>query len=125
MIRDSRDLRIKYDALVMFRQLLEETGKTSDEAQALIRDYKKEIRDYFKRDKDKAHLVKDYGIDGYIEKLIVPFDISDAELWFEEEVYIPSPNSYYDCTGRVFTGWHRIYKQGERTVIYHRVCVDC
>lgn len=130
MIRNNNDLRIKYEALRMFIELAEEMGKQNDaKLQDAIKEYKKEIRGYLNRRNKQSlfrgTLVKDYGCDGLIEKIVVPFDIADAEIWFENEIYMPPINSAYDCTGRAFSGWHRIYKQGGRTVIYHRVCIDC
>lgn len=133
MIRNKRELRMKYELLEIVKSALKERKFQCSEEKVdwLIKVYKKEIREYLRRDKEqedsllRGTLVKDYGVDGIIEKLVVPFDVSDAELWFENEIRIPYYPSAYDCTGQAFTSWHRIYKQGGRTVIYHRISVDC
>lgn len=90
-----------------------------------LRDILRDMRAYTHRPASASVLVKNYGIDGYIERFDIPAEVTDPEAYFEEFhrlEYIPSP---YDCTGQGFTSWHRIFEKpagGWRC--YHRVGVD-
>lgn len=65
--------------------------------------------------------------DGYIELVSIPtvFDnIYDAESFFEDFIAMPHFNSMYDCTGRPFTAWYKIFKRNGQFYAYHSVCLD-
>lgn len=75
----------------------------------------------------ERHVVKQFGIDGYIELIELPDTIKtadEAERYFMENEYVPAPNSAYDCTGRLFSGFHKIFLRRGRYMAYHRICFD-
>jgi hypothetical protein len=49
----------------------------------------------------------------------------EAEVMFREEEFIPKTYSAYDCTGKAFTAWHKLYqKPNGEWWCYHRVAFD-
>lgn len=63
---------------------------------------------------------------GYTELIIFPAGTSRevAAQVFEDDYYLPRPNSMYDCTGEAFTAIVEIYVHREMTVIVHDVWLD-
>ncbi len=92
-----------------------------------VKEVKRAIREYVGRPATESQLVKDYGIDGYIVKFPLPERIStegEAEEYFLSQHYIEATNSPYDCTGKAFTEWYRIFKIRGRFYAYHSVGFD-
>ena len=125
-IRNTRDLREAYQTIKLINDCIKLKNDTCiDGFVRYIIEIKQEIRKY-NHEVPCSRLVKDYGIDGYIELYELPNydDIKDAREYFEEcerICYTPSP---YDCTGQAFTVWYKIFKRWGRTWVYHRVGFD-
>jgi len=72
-------------------------------------------------------IVKDNGFDGFVELVTLPSDIDNepyANKFFHEYVYMDCPNSMYDCTGKAFTSWYKLFKRNGHFYAYHSVCMD-
>lgn len=121
-IRSSRDLRLAYEHMRFITDFVKRFGMTGDKVQEMLKDIKRQIRDYNKRESDRR-LVCSYGIDGYIELIELP-DVEDPVEYFEECEYLHYIPSQYDCTGQRFTEWYKIFKRNGKTMAYHCVGVD-
>lgn len=118
-------LRTNYSLI----RILTAQGEPKDEATlGLIRKLKQDIRRQLKKGvADGRRIVKDDGIDGYIELITLPGFIKSmesAEEYFENEIRIEPCYSIYDCTGKPFTSWEKIFERNGRFMAYHRVCFD-
>lgn len=130
-VYDVESARNAYKAIKMFTEF----GKESI-VKNLIDDIKRDLRkwshksynvvSFFDGDIERR-IVKDYGIDGFLELVMLPDSINseeNAKEFFHEHMYIEPINSMYDCTGRVFTGWYKLFNRNGRFISYHRVCMD-
>lgn len=125
LIKTERELRINYEHLKMYEALYQE--RPTEHIADAVKDIKKAIRKYRDRSETAVVVVKDFGIDGTILLQELPEWVNDektAEEMFMKLYYIPCPNGPYDCTGRLFTGWYKIFKRRGRWMVYHRICVD-
>jgi hypothetical protein len=125
-ICNKRDLRLAYEMLFLMQSLVNQGINIDYNLTGLkVIELKKSIRKYHKRKPQiQSHIVKNYGMDGYVELVEIP-DVSDPYAWFDDNMvmkYIPSP---YDCTGQSFTYWYKIFKRNGKWIAYHRVAVDC
>ena len=129
-VYDKESARTAYNAVKMFEELKDVNIKD------YIDDLKREIRkwtnrkcfvdSFFDGDVDRR-VVKDYGIDGFIEFVTLPEGIDNekyADEFFHRYVYIEPVNSLYDCTGKIFTSWYKLFKRKGRFYAYHSVSVD-
>ena len=124
-IRNNRDLKRAYESLFIYNEISNEYGET-DLLKTCIKDQKRKIRAYIHKPTDRR-LIKDNGIDGYVEKILLPNTLrtkKDAVSYFEEEEYMTCIPSQYDCTGQRFTCWYRIAEQNGRFYAYHCVGAD-
>ena len=124
-IYNDRDLRRAYEHLNLIKELSAQ-HTLNEGTRAYSNDLKRAIRKYTNRTKDR-HLVKDYGIDGYVELIQLPANLSDfasAEEYFNSEERMVCIPSQYDCTGQLFTCWHKIFKRRDRFYAYHCIGVD-
>lgn len=136
-INNERDYRIGYELL---RILSKDGGKRFE---SYITELKRNLRQYASRKPVvyvgmgftcERRIIKDYGIDGYIEIVSIPevFDkIEDsetdgpgAESFFKDFIEIQAYPSPYDCTGQKFTTWHKIVKRNGQYWAYHSVAID-
>ena len=65
--------------------------------------------------------------DGYTELVTIPevFDTEEsADEFFKDFIWMDSPHSMYDCTGKAFTSWYHLFKRNGRFCAYHRVAMD-
>ena len=134
MIQNSRDLRMKYEYLLLANKLKNEVSSIDiDRYNDFINEIKKEIRDYHKReDERKERLIKDYGIDGGIVLLELPKEINSikidsfelADEYFKAYEYRRCTPSIYDCTGQSFTNWYKIIKRNNKFYAYHSIGFD-
>lgn len=65
--------------------------------------------------------------DGYTELVTIPevFDTEEsANEFFKDFIWMDSPHSMYDCTGKAFTSWYHLFKRNGRFYAYHRVAMD-
>lgn len=116
-IKDSYDLELSY-------QLLRNTwAKIHFNAPAVIA-IKRGIRRY--RERPARHRVISGDHDGYIALIGLPKAQSkeDANTIFCAEHYIQSPNSPFDCTGRPFTSWYKLFQRNGSWWAYHSVSFD-
>lgn len=125
-IRGKKDLQFAYGFLaILEKEAINQ--KENKKLQKIIVDYKKEIRAYVNKKESDRRIVKEYGIDGYIELIALPERLTDLENaieYFEEVekcVYIPSP---YDCTGQAFTNWYKVFKRQNKFYAYHSIGFD-
>lgn len=120
-------LREAYEELFLFKNLCQEFGVDYDKATKRI---KKSIREYYKRQRER-NIIKDYGIDGYVELLELPISVDTwkteekvCEYFEESEFYIEPYYSAYDCTGKAFTSWFKPVLRRGKWYVYHSVCFD-
>jgi len=125
-ITEKRDLKIAYDTINLYKEASNRFPEKKEIIKAHIDDLKKDIRKYYKEQRTMT-LVKDYGIDGYIELVALPSFIKtkeEADMYFEENNALRISPSIYDCTGRAFTGWFKTFLRRGRYMAYHSVCFD-
>lgn len=75
----------------------------------------------------ERRIIKDYGIDGFVELVCLPEVISSkesADEFFEEFMRMECEPSMYDCTGQAFTNWHKTVKRRGNYWVYHSVSFD-
>ena len=123
MIRNSKNLRDAFKIVHFFK----ENGQ--DRLKAII-DVKREIRAYLGEESDNDIYCKviksDY--DYYVELLTLGDDDgvteTEAEDYFRETYFIPVYHSQYDCTGKPFTCWYKIFKRRGLWMAYHCVGIN-
>lgn len=119
----------KYREAWIMRRFIEQTIAelgNGEKARAYLDDLKRSIREY--RDRPTLNIIKEYGIDGFIELDALPEQIEtelDAEEYFEENMRLVCTPSQYDCTGQLFTSWHKLVKRRGRWYVYHAIACDC
>lgn len=116
-IRNEKDLRRAYEVL----RMCFEFGANNTQ----VADLKRDIRKYLKRTSDRRLIKSDW--DNCIVLVTLPDFIDnreDAEEYFEAREYICPRYPAYDCTGRPFTAWHKVFKRNDRWMIYHCVTTD-
>lgn len=70
-------------------------------------------------------LVKSYGIDGYIIKMLYPNNLNMFDKKeIEDALTINKNYSAYDCTGRAFTSWISFFDVPQGCIIYHSIGFD-
>lgn len=137
-VRNSRDFRDGYEMLNMFVRF-DGQFDNPEKAQETVVSLKRELRKFAHRDTAvdvgcgfmcDRRIVKDYGIDGYIELVSLP-DVIDAldgedgaDAFFNEFLYIRYRPSMYDCTGQAFTSWYKLFKRNGQFWAYHSVGFD-
>lgn len=117
-LRNKRDVEL-YISLI---RLVE----NNPEARNWCIDAKRAIREYLTQDNTRGNIIRsDY--DGYVELAELPEDITDmetAEEYFNcymRREYVPSQ---YDCTGQIFTRWHKLFIRRGRYHVYHGLAMD-
>lgn len=126
IIRTAKDCRLYIGLVRLLEQALPKVDDP-EAARAIVVEYKRAIRAYLGAPDTGRRIVKDYGIDGCIVRVELPEEVQtylDAMEWFdacEHIEWIPGP---YDCTGRAFTSWFRLFYVGGRYVCYHRIARD-
>lgn len=115
------------DGLRMVYEMLGLAKDLEGRKEALEISIKRAIRVYSQRPSpDYRRIVKDEGMDGYIELVMLPaFDSEEgADGFSRDRYYIEAPHSAYDCTGRCFTSWYKLFRRRGNWWAYHRVAVD-
>lgn len=119
-----------YDWLQICKEMCELYGYDVNEiAKDEIIKKKRKIRDIYKQENEKPerHIVHDNGIDGYIELLQLPEEITTRETadeWFQYNKYMEYVPSAFDCTGQRFTSWYKLVERNGRWWAYHCILVD-
>ena len=137
MIRDSKDLRFKYETLLWLKKIKDKYYSLDidsyNDSVKEIKKIKREIRDYYKRESErKERFIRDDGIDGSIVLIELPGEINSvkidsfelAEEYFKAYEYRTYRPSMYDCTGQIFTSWYKIIKRNNKFYAYHCVSFD-
>lgn len=127
-IRNRNDLELAYRILyTMADTIANATGMDKDKAEGLTKtsnyiiELKRSIRAYQHKASDRRCIQCDY--DGYVELVEVP-DVSDLEAWFDDNERLTYRPSAYDCTGQLFTVWHKFFRRNGHMMMYHRVAAD-
>lgn len=119
-----------YEAIQICKELCEQQGYDVNEICGdKILKRKRKIREIYKRENEKPerHIVHDNGIDGYIELLQLPEEITTRETayeWFQYNEYMECVPSAFDCTGQRFTNWYKLIERNGRWWVYHSILVD-
>lgn len=112
----------------MFSEMLKNPDFNREPLEAKIISMKRSLRANNKRTDDRV-IVRDNGIDGYVEKFPLPKYIKtaeDADEYFREYEFLRCRPSAYDCTGDWFTAWYHIFRKPDGSFwAYHSVTVDC
>lgn len=137
-VRNDKDFREGYELLnllIRFDGQFDNPEKARENMDSL----KRELRAYAHRDTAvdvgmgfmcERRIVKDEGIDGYIELVSIPevIDTLDgedgADEFFKTFLEIHARPSMYDCTGQAFTSWYKLFKRRGQFYAYHSVCFD-
>ena len=112
-ITSYNQLEVAYEVLLLY------TNNKKNNKPYVI-ELKKAIRNFHKRQEEKTKdiiNVFDSDYDGYTKLQALPEYIEtfeEAKEYFEEYLYIPVYRTYYDCTGKPFTSWHKICKRNNR-----------
>lgn len=117
--KNKHDLRTAYIYLTM----LKEFGKSTEK----LDEVKRAIREYTNKEKPFEHIVKDEGMDGYVILMELPAFLKsneDAEEYFEDHHAIRNMPSAFDCTGRAFTSWYKVFRRRDKFFAYHSVGFD-
>lgn len=128
-IHDERDLRRAYENILFMKIICRECEIDPKTKKKFFDEQKIAIREYINKENDfPSSLVKDYGIDGYIELIELPYEFDDEDEvreWFKEShLYHTYHWSPYDCTGQLFTNWFKPVKRRGKWFVYHSVGVD-
>ncbi len=119
-----------YEAIQICKELCEQQGYDVNEICGdKILKRKRKIREVYKRENEKPerHIVHENGIDGYIELLRLPEEITTRETadeWFQYNEYMEYVPSAFDCTGQRFTSWYKLVERNGRWWAYHCISVD-
>lgn len=122
------DLRIVYEIIKIFNELVKEYGidyKLALKRNEYLKELKQKAREYTHKKSDRRIINFDY--DGYLELIELPEEIKSKENamdYFEEWECIHYRPSQYDCTGQKFIEWFKVFKRRNRWMAYHRVGID-
>lgn len=119
-------LRSAYDELYFWINN-RESCKNKRKVDELILKYKRDIRAYHKDTEAKGRVIRDYEDGSEIVKVELPPDIvskEDAENFFNKYMRIEMRPSQYDCTGQLFTSWHRVFMVNGKYICYHCIGID-
>ena len=121
IIRNKEDLRLAYELLNEWKEWGLGDGQKAMEL-------KKRIRSYLHLP-HSSRIIRDYGIDGYISLMQLPEFLDSESMeevveWFESECYIEPTYSAYDCTGRPFTNWYKVFRRLGHWFAYHSISFD-
>jgi len=120
-------LRRSYEYIRLCEKLRDGFGNPEGIEQFIIEE-KRAVRAYHRRQnqpKDRRIISGDY--EGYIELIELPDCIEsydEAVEYFDEYERIPAWSSPYDCTGRTFTRWGKVFCRNGRYMAYHAVGRD-
>ena len=94
-----------------------------------LADVKREIREFTHRAASRSHIVRDDGIDGYVELVQLPEALDEAHKvvaadWFRANRYLEFLPTPYDCSGQKFTNWFKLFCRQGHWFAYHSVSVD-
>lgn len=125
-VANNADLKVAYEELLFWKRepRLKDNTLINDR---IIKKLKEGIRDYFKRTDQRAERVIKWDSESVISLEELPETIKTeeaAEDWFCFHRYKEAIPSLYDCTGQLYTAWHKIFKRKGRYFVYHCICRD-
>lgn len=128
-IKDNGTLRGAYALLMFMQNDISASAEKKAAVKNLAATVKREIRAYNNRPAPAARIVKDDGIDGYIELVQLPNELDkaskdDAAEWFLANRYCEFYPTAYDCSGQRFTNWYKLHRRCGHWLAYHSVCID-
>lgn len=135
-IKNRNDLKVAYGYIRLCEEFKKEHKERAAVVDKYIKNVKKDIRSYVSKNRNiqsvgnsfiEQRIVKDYGLDGFIELVgfpIICLDYESAEEFFKEWLYIEPYRSAYDCTGKPFTSWYKIFERNGQFYAYHSVSFD-
>lgn len=91
----------------------------------VIDSIKREIRVYVKKSNERKIIRNHY--DSWIEVIVLPNWIKsskEAEWYFHDMIMMEYEPCEYDCTGQLFTRYHKIAERNGKFICYHFVCMD-
>ena len=77
--------------------------------------------------KFSSAIAKSYDIDGYVEKITLPEEVEteeEAKEFMENCIWIEPYYTDYDCTGRPFSNWYKVFCRNGKWMAYHSVSFD-
>ena len=113
---------IKLKSLLDIKPMVKAVAEGNlDELEQLIADVKRLVR-ADRKETEKVTLVK-ADEDSATYKIM--FDSKeDAESYFYNYCYKDYIPAHYDCTGQIFTLWHKVFAQGDGFVLYWEDGID-
>lgn len=121
-VRNTNDLRVAYELLGIYI----EVGRDEDPKAVEV---KQQIRAFTNRPAPASVIVRDDGMDGYVALQRLPdftdgYTLDEAREYFQEAEVIEPAYSAYDCTGRPFTSWFKVFQRRGHWYAYHSVGFD-
>lgn len=120
-VHSKEDLRLAYWLLLEYKKAGKGDSPKAGELKKTIRSYQHLPH--------STEIIRDDGMDGYISLMQLPETLDDASKedaveWFENMCYIEPTYSAYDCTGRPFTSWYKVFRRRGHWFAYHSVAFD-
>lgn len=134
-IKNKADFRRGYEFLGLMIECSAICGKPELTREKII-EAKRELRAYANKDSAvdvgmgfmcERRIVKDDGMDGYVELVRIPevFDTYEsANEFFRDFLEITASPSPFDCTGQTFTSWYKLFKRRGQFWAYHSIGFD-
>ena len=127
-IRTRDGLRAAYENLSLWKYLrsMAPPDKLELVDEKILR-YKRRIRKYHKHsDNEPEHHFLSHDYDYGVEVVILPADLTREQVdkYYDLNMHRERMNSMYDCTGQIFTVWHRVVRTGAGWKIYHGLAMD-
>lgn len=116
-IANNRDLRIAYTILA----LAEEHNKPD-----LAMSTKKTIRNYLSLPPKHRRIIRS-SYDDFVELVELPAFIrtaEEADEYFMDALFIEPTYAAWDCTGKPFTRYYKLFQRHNRWMAYHFVNYD-
>ena len=85
---------------------------------------KREIRKIQRVENKNRCTVKDYGVDGWIEKEVFTNTTAEKVTAYAEDNWIECRPSMYDCTGQLFTSWFEVFEVEDKVILYTKYSFD-
>lgn len=136
-IKSANDYRLGYEFLGALQEALADGGfKHPEKVLDRIVEIKRELRAFAHGDslegvglgfKVRRHIIQDFGMDGYTELIEFPeifITYDEASEFFRDFLYREYHPSAYDCTGQLFTNWHKLFFRRGHWCAYHSVAFD-
>ena len=125
-ISNATDYRIN---LTLMRMLEKEVDQVDnpDRARDFIKTCKRALRQFAHREVGYERKVIKGDYDGYIELVRLPDDLNSVEQateFFQDFFSYPPICSPYDCTGKPFTQWFKVFTRNNGFYAYHSVGID-